>query len=1320
MKADTSALSQCDIIFKKTTTNYQGACGESKLVFQTFLQALARVVLSSKILAYFDPPVHPPKRPHNEYDENDIENCCEVAIQLLRKAHRLEPPPPATDLLTDDAVLAFQENEELLHRVFYYYTRHTDYLMSYEKLLDFSKDFAIFPNLLNKAILLSLYRAISPELRALTYPGFIEFLGRASLWSFSRPGLVENHAQPGDKIRGMFARLRVCHKMTHIVADEESKGSVRTGKLPDHVIWGESEMEKSANIANLAPKKSFGTMDLDAVGQSRLHRSSTFRKQNGSAIIHEASNVQEWSSPSSPRQDNLEPIPEKRKAEAATNEGEGSQSSEGSSVEQVTEVDDLDVSTGIREEHHQRTTIRSQKMSSSQQYNSLSSSVEKMSLSAGQTDSKSKGTTSSSCAEVQGRPAISPSQTPPSKLSAGPYSSRTQSEAPSRGSSFNSYLYRSSSKVRFATDEAPVPKDKEPSVIRYNSFRSLSKSFVHSSDTPQQQPQAWSGASTPEMEQSYTPGRNDNFNQLARHPTGSRAAMSIASSGFGGGSTVSKKKPNQRLKGKWSFYGLGKSTQDRIAEKERKKFQDARHRQIGDSADYDMQVRVGSRPDSVASREAAEKHLTIRASKGSIHDFIHIEIVDTLFAQYFEKFEPSLRCIFEVYCGLQNPSNISRCSFRNFHCMMKDINVFDDYIGFSDVYLQLLCVVERRQRAIDDPYRSKGTTLKEIARLNEQSRSFEQSGFCDLQERDDRGTRLVVKYLNFEEWFEGLLRVSELTRHEFKIANDSFENEHDKDTEKRDALSHADEFLTYRVEPLVYLKAATKEELTLFYEDDVQKCVDSENSLLQMLFSHYSDMTHFRGDVYVEDSTIHLRRSANGEYSMRSTDNGTKPLKQEKLLEYVSFLKLCHDVSVVPKLVHTTVVMSSFQCAARLEYVNMGDTFDFSARESVERNTDRERLSFEEFQFAVFLLAQRGFSQPYLDKKFARSSDKIQALFAWIRGAPEHPIEQISRAEWERGYSYRGRQIDGGAAPYTGSSALYCIGSSKYAKSFSRKARGNDRAYPSQEPPATEGKEPEERTDQQEEEGGKKESALEALCHSPVSTAESWLSKRGKDEMARSWECTQDTRQQALSLIIQQMDYGCSGQQYKKGNTSKSDDRNEYRLPSPPKHVQVPYYPSEKETFTAEPRKRTIPPSTQPQRRKTQRTPTTTKAPGEDYFIQRMSAAKTERTRKGWLDYLRNGQLNLYAGTGKKPSEYFSGNTTKSEYPSLQTASRATHRTHEPCLKTSTPVRSSTRPSSKEKQRLSNSIQNLSRQVAHALANADSSKDDYISPRSLD
>eukprot|EP01138_Halocafeteria_seosinensis_P003939 gb/GECG01004028.1/.p1 GENE.gb/GECG01004028.1/~~gb/GECG01004028.1/.p1 ORF type:complete len:1530 (+),score=211.46 gb/GECG01004028.1/:1-4590(+) len=1372
MKPDTAALSECDLIFKKTTGHFQGSSGESKLVFQTFLQALARVVLNRRILQYFEQNFQPPHRPASEHDEDAIEECCSVAITLLATGRRLEPPPPATDLLSDDAVLAMQENEEVLHRLFYYYTRYTDFLMSYEKAVLFSKEFAIFPNLLNKAVLMSVYRAISPELQPLTYPGFLEFLGRVALLAFSRPGLVEDHTFAGDKLRGLFARLRVCQKMTDIITEEESTGSARYGKLPDHVLWGESEKKENANISNISPKKSFGRLNMDEIGMQRLHRSSTFRQQDdeGSPPVttHQATNVVKWSPTTDNSDEFLQPIPESKQNKSTEEKTGGSESSD-SSVERVVQEGQLEF-TGLHrtahtdstdqesssQTYHGKTDTRSGTTGSysEEQYNSVVSSVQNMQVTMQDHTRRTVVRSPVSTKEASvvnastGASPIGINESTPSSTRFSPefQSLAKTAEPPSRDTagSNTSYLYRSSSRVTFAAEDSVASASSSKAAYRYNSFRSLSKKHITSPSSPTahvaptgdtQSP--GSESSTPDLEASYTGGsvppedsqRQAGFMRAHSGVGSSKGAHSVASSGRGGASTVSKKKASQRLKGHWSFYGQGKSTQDRVAENEERRLRDARAQQVGDSADYEMQVRVGTRPDDASAKEIAQQQLTIQAPKRSIHDFVKVDVVDSILKHYFEKFETKLKPVFEIYAGLQDPSNTSKCSFRNFQSMMKDINLFDDYVNAFDVYLQLLCVVERSQRSLVDPYRSRGTTLEEIRRLNEQSRQFETAGFCDERERDDKNNKWVARHLSFHQWFEGLVRMAEMTRQESRMVHGVADIEEDLDSVNA-ALAHAKEFFTYRIEPLFQLAEATKEELKMFRSAEVQRCISDEQRLLEMFFAHYSDVTNVRGDVLTHDSTLRLGDSGQ--------EHSAESLERKKVLDFDNFLKLCYDASVVPKLAHTSVVMSAFKSAARLSYTESGGDESLS-RSSQGFLGKADRLSFREFQFAVFLLAQRGFTQPFLRRKFRGAPAKLQGLFAWIRGAPGHPIEGLSRAEWERGYSYRGRTITGEASVSWGNSAFFCIGESAAHNTFGRKS-GSDKTSPMKalsdhagDYSANPKEEDRDRGVSQEEAapgGERQESLLEALSRRSTGVGDETAQEEALDE---TWIDQDDSRQQALTMVLREMEDGVAHQRVQTHQTTNghtSDPAN--ALPDPPKHVQVPYYPSEKETFTKSTsgmgrntRKRGTSTMTSPAA-KVHRTPTTTRAPGEDYFLKRMSAAKTERMKRGWIEHLRNNQWNVNPNESKQRQLSHSARASerRSGYPMLRTASRASQK--EPCSSPSYARQRNSKTSSRKrdvtsKQLSPSTMRSLSKEVAAALANGDAYQgDEFLTPRSLD
>ena len=103
--------------------------------------------------------------------------------------------------------------------------------MDFNAIVRFAADFDLLSSLLSKPELFKVFRTISPSQHGLTYPGFVEFVGRMALKGFSKDGLVQQFPDPASKLNGFMERIHGAEKWEEIKRDEWQRGyavSVRT------------------------------------------------------------------------------------------------------------------------------------------------------------------------------------------------------------------------------------------------------------------------------------------------------------------------------------------------------------------------------------------------------------------------------------------------------------------------------------------------------------------------------------------------------------------------------------------------------------------------------------------------------------------------------------------------------------------------------------------------------------------------------------------------------------------------------------------------------------------------------------------------------------------------------------------------------------------------------------------------------------------------------------------------------------------------------------------------------------------------------------
>lgn len=251
-RATASAMS--DVIFREVAQDRMSGLREVRLIFPSFLLALARLGVSQLLGA----PEHllgGSSHSRHSFTPQDVEDGVQRITAALENARAIQHPGDASELLEPDVVTELRSSQQVLQRIFYYSCDRSTCTLSWDETLDLAKAFNLVPGLLSKVALFSLFRAISPERHPLTFPGYIELLGRVALQGFSSAGLSEVYPRAGDKIKGLLERMRAAPRLAEFEAEEDARGgSSGASMMTPQQLAGIRTERQSASLSNILPE----------------------------------------------------------------------------------------------------------------------------------------------------------------------------------------------------------------------------------------------------------------------------------------------------------------------------------------------------------------------------------------------------------------------------------------------------------------------------------------------------------------------------------------------------------------------------------------------------------------------------------------------------------------------------------------------------------------------------------------------------------------------------------------------------------------------------------------------------------------------------------------------------------------------------------------------------------------------------------------------------------------------------------------------------------------------------------------------------------
>ena len=251
-RATASAMS--DVIFREVAQDRMSGQREVRLIFPTFLLALARLGVSH-LLGAPDHLLGGSTHSRHSFSPRDVDEGVQRLVAALENARALQHPGDASELLEPDVVTELRASQQVLQRIFYYSCDRSSCTLSWDEMLDLAKAFNLVPGLLSKVALFSLFRAISPERNPLTFPGYIELLGRVALQGFASAGLSEVYPRAGDKIRGLLERMRAAPRLAEFEAEEDARGgSSGASMMTPQQLAGIRTERQSASLSNILPE----------------------------------------------------------------------------------------------------------------------------------------------------------------------------------------------------------------------------------------------------------------------------------------------------------------------------------------------------------------------------------------------------------------------------------------------------------------------------------------------------------------------------------------------------------------------------------------------------------------------------------------------------------------------------------------------------------------------------------------------------------------------------------------------------------------------------------------------------------------------------------------------------------------------------------------------------------------------------------------------------------------------------------------------------------------------------------------------------------
>jgi hypothetical protein len=221
-------LRQADTLFVKAQRDV-GPPGDRNMTFTVFVHALALVALWKK----------PVKGEDDERGARASVHALRAQLRHARRAQISESVPELDSKAVEDAIL---EVEPALRRLYFHYCeKQHGWTMSFAKFRSLCGDFNIFPSLLGDGAVLRVFRCISPDLLAITYPGYVRVMARAALAGFSQPGLEDEFPLPEDRIRALVDRvLAETERLDRMRMREHRSGQRNPLKLlPAAVLMGE-------------------------------------------------------------------------------------------------------------------------------------------------------------------------------------------------------------------------------------------------------------------------------------------------------------------------------------------------------------------------------------------------------------------------------------------------------------------------------------------------------------------------------------------------------------------------------------------------------------------------------------------------------------------------------------------------------------------------------------------------------------------------------------------------------------------------------------------------------------------------------------------------------------------------------------------------------------------------------------------------------------------------------------------------------------------------------------------------------------------------
>lgn len=212
---------------------------EKDLVLETtFVPALARMAVAMATAGRFKP---------SAGSLDDVDRVVTMLRRKLKGAKRAIVSAAAPELDSQAVADAVQAAQPTLRRLFFHYCeREHGWTIAFPRVLTLAKHFHISPSLLGHGALLRVFRAISPDMAALTYLGFVRVFARAALAGFSQPGLAEEFPEAHQRIAALLDRVHAATERLDAMRMREHRAGKQAAMqlLPRAVLQGREYVER--------------------------------------------------------------------------------------------------------------------------------------------------------------------------------------------------------------------------------------------------------------------------------------------------------------------------------------------------------------------------------------------------------------------------------------------------------------------------------------------------------------------------------------------------------------------------------------------------------------------------------------------------------------------------------------------------------------------------------------------------------------------------------------------------------------------------------------------------------------------------------------------------------------------------------------------------------------------------------------------------------------------------------------------------------------------------------------------------------------------